>query len=111
MQNPVKQPDDVLVIVVPSESLTAAYVEEFQRSLDAQMEGKTKVVLDLHQVEFMDSAGCGALLNCLKKLRAVGGSLAVCRITSPVRALFELIRMSRVLTSYPTEEEAIQAVA
>ena len=40
----------------------------------------------------------GPQSSCLKQLSVSGGDMKVCSITSPVRALFELVKMGRIVT-------------
>lgn len=102
---------NVTVVVVPGDSLVASNVARFKDEMESVLRESKNVVVDLHQVHFIDSSGCGALLNVLKQFRAVGGRLSACHITRTVRALFELIRMSRVMSIFPSCEEAIASVA
>jgi anti-sigma B factor antagonist len=68
-----------------------------------------KLVLDLDRVQFVDSRGCGAILSCLKHISPTGGDLKLCRVTQPVRMVFELIRMHNICEIVNTREEAVQA--
>lgn len=102
---------DVAVVVVPGDSLVTSNVTQFKDDVEALLQERTKVVLDFHQIQFIDSAGCGALLTLLKRLRALGGQLVLCTITRSVRALFDLIRMPSVVNIYSTSDEAIESLA
>ncbi len=68
--------------------------------------GAAHVVVDLGGVEFMDSSGLGALIGCLKLARQAGGDLRIANIGAQVRMVLELTSMHRVLTPYPTAEQA-----
>lgn len=68
--------------------------------------GHNRVVVDMGQVEFMDSSGLGALVGSLKAARLAGGDLRIANITSQVRMVLELTGMNRVMTPYATTEEA-----
>jgi len=103
-------PGNIAVVVVPGD-LVAETIDELQQQIATQTGDANKVVLDLQNCQFIDSAGCGALLAGLKRLRESGGNMVVCNITRPVRALFDLVRMPLVLTVYPTTEDAIGALA
>jgi anti-sigma B factor antagonist len=60
-------------------------------------------------LQFVDSAGLGAILSCLRKLTAAEGDLKLCGLTGPVRAIFEISRMHRIFDIYATRAEAIAA--
>jgi anti-sigma B factor antagonist len=102
---------DVLVIAVGEESLDASNVREFRDGVLAMLQAHTRVVLDMRAVGFVDSSGLGALLACLRHLSARRGHLCLCNLTAPVQALFELMRMHRVITIQPTREDALRSCA
>jgi len=85
---------DVTVVVPKAESFDGNTSREFKEQLPPALGDARKVVLDLHHVQFIDSTGCGATLSALKRLREVGGDLKICCVSSPLRALFDLIRMN-----------------
>lgn len=102
---------DVAVVVVSTESLVNENIAPLQEQVCSHLEHSRKLVLDLRNVQFMDSAGCGALLGFFRRLRDLGGRFAVCHVRSPVRALFDLIRLTRVIDLFGSQEEALEAVA
>ena len=111
MELQVEKVGDVTVVVPRAEFLDANTSREFKDELPAALGEGGKVVLDLRHVQFMDSGGCGAVLAVLKKLRTAGGNLKICCVTNPVRALFDLIRMQRIIEVFKTREEAVAAFA
>jgi anti-sigma B factor antagonist len=100
---------DVLVVIIPGESLDASNTRDFKREAEPLLSKHSKVVFDLGELEFVDSSGCGALLSCLRTINASGGDIKLCNVGKPVRALFELIRMHRIFEIINTREEAIKA--
>jgi anti-sigma B factor antagonist len=99
----------VIFVALQAESLDASNTNEFKRTVATAVEPKAKVVLDLAQVQFIDSSGCGAILAFLRQLTTVGGDLKLCNVTKPVRSLFELVRMHRILDIYNNREEAAKS--
>jgi len=101
--------DGVTVVTVQVEFLDANNSRAFKEKMLVLLAGLTQVVLDLEHVQFIDSSGCGALLTCLKKLSESGGDLKICCVSRPVRALFDLVRMQRIMDVCKTRAEAVQA--
>jgi anti-sigma B factor antagonist len=102
-------PAGIIVHVIAGEYLDAGNVRDFKQAVAPMLQPGIKLVLDLSELKFVDSSGLGALLSCLRQLTAQGGDLKLCGVTRPVRALFELVRMHKVLDIYNTADEAIQA--
>ncbi len=64
----------------------------------------TLVLLDLSQVEFVDSSGLGAMVAALKSLRSVGGELALCQPSAQVKTLLEITGLERIIKIYPNRQ-------
>jgi anti-sigma B factor antagonist len=102
---------NVSVLHLVGSFLDASNAPALKQQVGAMVDRASRLVLDLSNVEFVDSSGCGAILTCLRQVNGVGGKLTVCGVTPPVRALFELVRMSRILDVYETRQAAVEAAA
>ena len=100
---------DVAVAAVPVEELDASNAGEFKRDVAPVLDANVKLVLDLSRLRFIDSSGLGAFLSCLRRLSAKGGDLKLSGMSKQVRAVFELVRMNRIVEIYGTREEAVRA--
>jgi anti-sigma B factor antagonist len=103
--------DDAGVIVtVPGEHLDVGNSKSFREALQPVLEENTTVLLDLSEVNFIDSSGLGSLLSCLRTMNAKDGDLRLFGMRKPVQAMFELVRMHRLFAIYDTEDEACAAL-
>lgn len=101
---------DVTVVILSGEYLDASTVKAFKVEITPVIDGSgNKVVFDMSSLQFIDSSGLGAILSCLRKLNGSGGDLKLCGMTKPVRSLFELVRMHRIMDIYPTRDDAVSA--
>ncbi len=69
--------------------------------------GRHDLVIDLSPVNFIDSSGLGALLTALREARSAGGTVKLCGMSAPVKAIFELTRMYRVFDVFVDADEAV----
>ena len=100
--------DDTTVLTLKEERVDAHNAAELKdRILKALEEGGDALVIDLSQVQFIDSSGLGALLSGFKNanLRACGFALA--GLQPRVKSMFELTRLHRVFEIYAGVEEAL----
>jgi anti-sigma B factor antagonist len=74
---------------------------------DLVASGRTRVVVDLRAVDFIDSSGLGALIGGLKSARQQGGDLRIVDAGDQVRAVLKLTNLDRILAPYATVEEAL----
>jgi anti-sigma B factor antagonist len=103
----IEQVDSVTVAHLQGDALDASNAKEFKMQVALLITPQAKVIFDLSRLKFIDSSGLGALLSCLRQLNASGGSLKLCSMAKPVRALFQLVRMHRVFEIYNTQDEAL----
>lgn len=105
----VDKENDVAVVTIPVAELDAANTAEFKRDMAPVLDTHAKVVLDLTRLRFVDSSGLGSFISCLRKLNEKQGDLKLCGMSKQVRAVFELVRMHRILDIHATREEATRA--
>jgi len=99
----------VAVVAVASDTVEAANADEFQKQAKELLHDCPNTVLDLTHVEFVDSVGCSAILTCHRRMSAGGADMKVCCLTKPVRAIFQMIRVHRVVEIHNDREEALRA--
>jgi anti-anti-sigma factor len=67
------------------------------------------VVLQLEDVEFVDSSGLGAMMRLVQAARAKGGDLKLSGLTPKIRKVLELTHLLSQFETYDCMEEAITA--
>ncbi len=68
--------------------------------------GKSRLVVDLTDVEFMDSSGLGALIGALKTTRQAGGDLRIAAPGEQVLMVLQLSNVDRILKPYESADDA-----
>ena len=109
MQLAVETIGNVAVVTIPVEDLDGTNAEEFKHDIAPVLATHSNLVLDLSRLHFVDSAGLGSMISCLRRLNATGGDLKLSGMSTAVRAVVELVRMHRVFDILPTKEEAVRA--
>jgi anti-sigma B factor antagonist len=111
MQIEGKKVGNLLVVTPLEKRLDASAAADFKgKIVDWINAGNNRMVLDLSQVDFIDSSGLGAIVSCLKTLGG-NGDLLICGIKETVMSLFQLTRMNRVFQIFPSQAEAVNASA
>ncbi len=83
-------------------SSSAALEDELRR-----VNGASLVILDLSDLEFIDSTGLGVLVKTHQRMREEGDQLAVVEGTGQVKRLLELTGLDRQLTLISSAEELL----
>ena len=98
-------------VVTPSETRLDAYVaEEFKKSLvDGIQDGTKQLVIDLEQVEFMDSSGLGAIVCCLQRMDQ--GKIAIAHACDAVAMMLRLTHIDKVFPLVDSAEDVLEEIA
>lgn len=83
---------------------------EFESALTALLEsGQYKIVVDFAELNYISSAGLGALLNAHTQVREHDGDLKIACLSQKTQRLFDLLGFSHVLSVYDSSPEAVQS--
>lgn len=97
-----------ITVVAPKGDLDTASAARMKQTLGALLDaGKTRLVVDLGGVAYMDSAGLGQLVNAMKLARKAGGDLRLCALSEETLRVFETTRLNKEMALYPTRQAAI----
>ena len=75
------------------------------RSLIEQ--GRTKLVIDLSNVAYMDSAGLGELVQAYATTKKHGGTLKLLGLTKRIKDLLTITKLVTVFESFQGEDAAV----
>ncbi len=71
---------------------------------DLVSEGNKKILLNLRNVNYIDSSGLGELVSAFTSMRSQGGELKLLNLTKRVRALLQITKLLTVFDI--TDDEA-----
>ena len=72
-------------------------------------QGKTKVLLNLAGVKYMDSTGVGELIANYTTITRQGGQLKLLNLTDRIQNLLVITKLLTVFDSYDNEAEALKS--
>jgi anti-sigma B factor antagonist len=99
---------DHIALVIPKGDLTVSCADDVAKTLAKMITPRrARLVIDLANVAYLDSAGLGALVSTLKLARARGGDVKFCGLQDIVRSVFDMTRLTSVVEIYPSREEAL----
>lgn len=71
--------------------------------------GKTKILLNLAEVPYVDSAGLGEIVRCYTTVSRKGGKLKLLHLTKKIQDLLAITKLLTVFETYDNEDEAIKS--
>ncbi len=72
-------------------------------------EGKKNVIVDLHDVKFMNSSGLGMLIGGLTTMKKAEGSLKLANVTDKIQSLLVITKLITIFESYNSVDEAAKS--
>ena len=86
--------------------------EETRRKTEREIyiSGADSLILDMHNVRFMDSSGIGFILGRFKTITALGGMLAIAEPSKEADRILSMSGIYKLVKSYPSAEEALKSI-
>jgi anti-sigma B factor antagonist len=98
-------------LTLPITRLDSTQVTRFKQQYEALVNGQPCYLgIDLSRVEFLDSAGLGALVACHKHVRALGGEIGLIAPRPMILQLLQMTALDKVLLVYVNQEDFAQSV-
>lgn len=69
-------------------------------------EKQDRLVIDLSQVDYVNSAGLRCLVGAWRKAKEKGGNLWLCGLNYRLKEIFGMVGFDKVFQIYPTSHEA-----
>jgi anti-anti-sigma factor len=100
-------------VIQPLGSLNAATVVKFQHQLNAAVlsEQNAGLLVDMGQVESMDSAGLMALVAAKNMAQRLNKRIGLCSVPHQVRMILELTQLDRVFEIFEEQTAFYEIVA
>ena len=80
-----------------------------ERIKDMLADGQRKILLNLGDVSYIDSAGLGALISCYTTVKREGGKLKLVNLTKRIQDLLAITKLITVFDHYDSEKTAIES--
>ena len=82
--------------------------ETFRNLINKLIEkGQKKVIVNLRDIDWMNSSGMGILISGLTTLRRNGGDLRLLSVPEKIRALFYVTKLSTIFRYFDNEDDAV----
>lgn len=109
LQNTYEDVGSITIVRCSGRIVAGAEVEKFAAELNKRIDTCKRFVLDLHDVNFLDSSGVGLIVRFAGTAKSAHGGVKLCDLSAIVEKVFNLTRLDRVLEIYANESDAIAA--
>jgi anti-sigma B factor antagonist len=73
-------------------------------------EGKTRIVIDLGEVKFMNSSGLGMLIGGLTTVKKANGHYKLANITDKIESLLIITKLITIFEHYDSVDKALESI-
>jgi anti-sigma B factor antagonist len=107
----VRQVDGVAV-VLPDGFINAHTVRQFESTLEELVEsGQYTILLNCKDLNYISSAGLGAIMGLIEIVRENGGDILLCSLQENVYAIFDTLGFTQLYKVFETEGDALHSLA
>ncbi|BBD61245.1 anti-sigma-factor antagonist [Nostoc sp. HK-01] len=93
-------------VIQPSGILNGISGNQLRREVSDLIENGVEILLiDLKEVNFIDSSGLGSLVSAMQIAKTANAKLFVCSVSDQVRMLFELTKIDRVIQTFIDQDD------
>ena len=101
---------DVTILDLKGKMLIGEGDELLREKINGLVEdGKSKIVLNLADVPYVDSAGLGEIVRCYTTVSRKDGKLKLLNLTKRIEDLLSITKLLTVFEAYESEDEAVKS--
>lgn len=102
---------NIVIVLKPKERLDITTAWQFRLKLQECIhKSSSHVVVNLEQVDFIDSSGLTSLVAGMRDADKAKGSFRICNVHPEAKLVFEVTMMDTVFEIFETEQEALNAI-
>lgn len=103
-------PQTGVVVITPTEDVDMSRSPILRTEIKQSLKpGINRLVIDLSEVQYMDSSGLATLVEAMRIAKNESIPLHLAAMTPKVRAIFEIARLDAFFSIVDTREEALEA--
>ncbi len=103
--------DNVIVLELEGKIIGGGDVSTLNEAVHQDLDkGKNQFVIDLAQVDMINSSGLGLLIGALTAVRNQNGDIKLANVTEKIKNLLKITKLDKVFEIYPDVKQAVGSV-
>ena len=105
-----RQVGDVIILDLHGKILIGEGDDALREAVTKLVDGgKTRIVLNLADVPYVDSAGLGEIVRCYTTVSKKSGKLKLLNLTKKIQDLLSITKLLTVFETFESEPEAVKS--
>ena len=103
--------EEIVILDVSGQKFDASFAIHLKKEVQPLLKDSSQMILNLEDVNFLDSTGLGALVYLQKKLQESSNPdrfLKLTGVKTEINRLFQLAKMDKVFQQYTTIHDALE---
>jgi anti-sigma B factor antagonist len=101
---------DEITLIYPRGFINAHTVRSFEAEIQKALEqNQFRLVVNCSALEYIASAGLGAIMGVIDEIRGRGGDLRLASLNETVLNIFEILGFHHLYRIFPSEVEAVRS--
>jgi anti-sigma B factor antagonist len=104
-----REQNNVVILDVKGKMMGGPDATVFQDAIKTELaNGRKNFVINLAEVDWMNSSGLGSLIGGLTTIRNAGGDMKLSAVTDKIHSLLMITKLVTIFESYETVEDAVK---
>ena len=105
-----RQVEDVVILDLHGKILIGEGDDALREAVTRLVDGgSTRIVLNLAEVPYVDSAGLGEIVRCYTTVSRKSGRLKLINLTKKIQDLLAITKLLTVFETYDSEDEGVKS--
>ena len=106
----IRKENNVVLITIREKEINHNNAASFKEKLFLEIaEGRNQIILNLNEVDQMDTSGLGVLTFGKRQVNSTGGNIVLVGVNPAIQSLLKIAQLTRVFDIFDTNEEAIES--
>tara|TARA_B100000809_G_scaffold105206_1_gene103709 strand:- start:57 stop:401 length:345 start_codon:yes stop_codon:yes gene_type:complete len=103
----IKKEDSILIVSLSGNLMNKSQIQEMLNDIEFHAsEGIKKLIIDLTEMEYMNSTGLSILINIFTQARNKGGEVIITNIPEKINQLLVITKLNSIFNIEETVEDA-----
>ena len=100
--------DGVVILDLRGKLMGGPDAEVFKNTINKLLEkGDKRVVVNLHNIDWINSTGVGILISAYTTMRRSGGDLKLLHVSDKIRSILYVTKLNLIFKCFDNEDEAV----
>lgn len=107
----VSQQNGITILALSGKIMGGPEAGEINDQINSLIDqGRKRIIIDLKEVEWMNSSGLGILIGAITTLKNNNGSLSLVHVSDRIENLLKITKLFSVFSIYPDVETATRSM-